>query len=57
MIEPNWGGPAAVDLYASCCDLVDGVLAKEISPEDASRRLRELKKRLIAERSKLLGHN
>jgi hypothetical protein len=57
MIEPNWEGPAAVDLYASCCDFVDSVPAKEISPEDASRRLRELKKRLIAERSKLLGHN
>jgi hypothetical protein len=57
MIEPNREGPAAVDLYAWCCDLVDSVLAEEISPEDASRRLRELKKRLVAERSRLLGHN
>ena len=57
MIEPNREGPAAVDLYAWCCDLVDSVLAKEISPEDASRRLRELKKRLVAERLKLLRNN
>jgi hypothetical protein len=57
MIEPNREEPAALDLYASCCDLVDRVLAKEISPEDAGRRPRELRKRLVAERSKLLGNN
>jgi hypothetical protein len=56
MIEPNREEPAALDLYASCCDLVDSVLAKEISPEDAGRQLRELRKRLVAERLKVLGN-
>jgi hypothetical protein len=57
MIEPNREELAAVDLYASCCDLVDSVLANEISREDAGRLLRELKKRLVAAHSKLLGNN
>jgi hypothetical protein len=57
MIELNREESTALDFYASCCDLVDRVLAKKISPEDAGRRLRELKKRLVAERLKLLRNN